>query len=219
MPQHGDADVRKLQEELNYFSEHFLEGLDPLDVDGVIGPLTHRRIRVAKYQLGYEKLTDEWTEEQRKRLRHPKEPGLAPDAVIERGNDRRVEQRKKHDDNTRAGAARAGVVTFDGKPCAKWMVPYLEWAREHGGWKGRLESGFRDPEYSEHLCYQRCGAPSCPGTCAGRSSNHCGDEAPHGAIDVTQYVQFAEAMKRCPLKPKIYNDLPNDRVHFSATGR
>jgi Putative peptidoglycan binding domain len=112
----------------------------------------------------------------------------------------------------------AGTVgTFDGKPVASWLIPYLSWARANG-WKGRLNSGWRDPEYSEKLCWDICGAPTCPGRCAGRNSNHSGSVKPKGAIDVSYPQQFGQLMARCPLTPRIFNDLPDDPVHFSATG-
>jgi hypothetical protein len=41
---------------------------------------------------------------------------------------------------------------------------------------------------------------------------------PQGAIDVSDYVRFGELMKRCPHSPRIFNNLPSDRVHYSSTG-
>ncbi|MGH3870632.1 MAG: peptidoglycan-binding domain-containing protein [Pseudonocardiaceae bacterium] len=116
------------------------------------------------------------------------------------------------------GGAPAGVSNFEGKPCANWLIPYLRWAREHG-WQGRLTSGWRDPAYSEKLCRDMCDAPTCPGRCAGRFSHHSGDVKPKGAVDVTDERRFGELMAQCPLSPRIFNDLPNDRIHFSASGR
>lgn len=109
-----------------------------------------------------------------------------------------------------------GVATYNGKQVAAWMVPWLKKA-EQAGWDGCLSSGYRTPEYSESLCQDMCGAPSCPGTCAGRSSNHSGKVYPAGAIDVCNPESFqaaANKVKGFPLK----NDLPADRVHFSFTG-
>jgi hypothetical protein len=84
--------------------------------------------------------------------------------------------------------------------------------------KGGLKSGYRTPEESEQLCFGICGHPRCSGTCAGRTSNHSGRVKPNGAIDVTDQVRFGELMKHCPLSPRIFNDLPSDRFHFSRTG-
>jgi hypothetical protein len=131
---------------------------------------------------------------------------------------RRVQQRKRAHQHQNQVQHTTGVTTFDGVPVAAWMTRYLQWARAHGGWRGALVSGFRDPAYSESLCYRMCGKPSCPGLCAGRTSNHSGKELPHGAVDVTDYVRFGVAMRQCPYTPRIFNNLPRDLVHFSATG-
>lgn len=108
-----------------------------------------------------------------------------------------------------------GVGNYDGKPVAKWIIPYLEKSREHG-WGGSVTSGYRTPEYSESLCFDMCGAPSCPGTCAGRSSNHSGSKYPAGAVDVSDPGTFGSIQPKIgsPLK----NDLPADPVHFSVSG-
>lgn len=88
------------------------------------------------------------------------------------------------------------------------------------GWDGELSSGYRSPEYSDSLCRAMCGAPSCPGRCAGRASNHSQVGPPNwGAIDVfPDYVKFEQIQKAIgsPLK----NELDSrDPVHFSYTGR
>lgn len=107
------------------------------------------------------------------------------------------------------------IVTFDGKPVVEWLAYWLQKSREHG-WNGVLVSGYRTPEYSQQLCYNMCGAPSCPGKCAGTSSNHTRKGYLQGACDVSDYTNF-EAIQfqiGSPLK----NDLPVDPVHFSASG-
>jgi hypothetical protein len=134
--------------------------------------------------------------------------------MLARAARRRRAQRKNA---KRSAAPRAGVAMFDGRPVAAWLNPYLVWARQHG-WEGTLNSGWRDPVHSEHLCKVKCGAPRCAGTCAGRTSNHSGRIKPAGAIDVTHQEVFAQLMRKCPLQPRICNDLPNDKVHFSVTG-
>jgi len=113
-------------------------------------------------------------------------------------------------------SSEAGVGSFDGKQVAKWIIPWLEKSRAEG-WSGSVTSGYRTPEYSESLCFGMCGAPSCPGTCAGRSSNHSGDHYPAGAVDVSDYSNFGSIQPRIgsPLK----NNLPADRVHFSVSGQ
>lgn len=120
--------------------------------------------------------------------------------------------------NRKKAMTQTGVTKYDGVVVAAWMVPYLQWAREHG-WKGRLVSGWRDPHYSQQLCYSMCGAPSCPGRCAGLSSNHVGSAKPRGAVDVSDYQNFGRLMQRCPYEPKLINRLgARDPVHFSASG-
>jgi len=114
-----------------------------------------------------------------------------------------------------AGKHPSGVGTIDGKQVAKWIIPYVKKARQMG-WKGTVTSGYRSPAYSEQLCMNMCGAPSCPGTCAGKSSNHSGKVYPAGAIDVSEPESFGAIMRKinAPLK----NDLPSDPVHYSYTG-
>ena len=215
----GADEIRAVQLELNRFTERHLEGLGPLVVDGVRGPATRKRIRRVKYFLGYSgpeqrKLTI--TPEFRRRVRHPRSARYLTPAMASRGLRRRRAQRKAA---KKSAAPRAGVATFDGRPVAAWLEPYLVWARANG-WRGTINSGYRDPAYSEGLCREICGAPSCPGRCAGRSSNHSGRVRPAGAIDVSEYAQFGELMRRCPLKPRIFNALgARDPVHFSASGR
>jgi hypothetical protein len=120
--------------------------------------------------------------------------------------------------NQKAAQQTTGVGRYDGVPVAYWMIRYLEWARQNG-WKGRLVSGWRDPNYSRSLCMRMCGRPSCPGRCAGTSSNHVGSVSPHGAIDVSDYVTFERLMARCPYEPKLRNTLDaRDPVHFSVPG-
>jgi peptidoglycan hydrolase-like protein with peptidoglycan-binding domain len=212
-------EVRRLQKGLNRFTEKYLEGVGPLVVDGIKGHATARRIATVKYHLGYTgkpQRSPAVKPEFVRRMRRPRSPRRSNPAMLARAFARRAKQRKA----ARAAAApRAGVATFDGRPVAAWLKPYLDWARENG-WSGTLNSGFRDPAYSEKLCMSMCGAPSCPGRCAGRSSNHSGNTRPAGAIDVSDYVTFGRLMQRCPYSPRIFNALgARDPVHFSASGR
>lgn len=116
-------------------------------------------------------------------------------------------------------------VTFDGHPVPRWIVEEaLAPARRSGVWTGTVISGYRTPEYSEQLCYGICGAPSCPGKCAGRSSNHCCPPSyrgvPYeGAVDVTQPASL-QRWTRAHNNPIRGNGeaLPQDLVHFSRSG-
>lgn len=208
--------VEELQRSLNRFTKKWLDGIvGPVVVDGDKGPATDRRIQEVKFYLGYgsDRTTDVIPRFVR-RMRHPRNPLYSTPGLIARG----IARRRKAKRAARAGLT-PGVVRFDGVPCAKWMVPYLEWARRNG-WQGGLVSGWRSPEYSDSLCRAMCGAPSCPGRCAGRASNHSGSSKPRGAVDVSRYDQFGALMARCPLEPRIFNALGwRDPVHFSTTGR
>ena len=112
------------------------------------------------------------------------------------------------------------MTTFDGVPVAVVSEPHLKFARKNG-WQGRLNSGWRDPAYSESLCYRMCGAPQCPGRCGGRSSNHAGKTTSQFAVDVSDYVKFGQLMARKDApSPRIFNALgAQDPVHFSPSGR
>lgn len=110
----------------------------------------------------------------------------------------------------------SGVTTFDGRQVASWIAYWLQKSRD-AGWQGSVNSGWRDPIYSEQLCLAMCGAPSCPGRCAGRSSNHSGSVYPAGAVDVSDYYRFAEIQRRIG-SPLINRLGAQDPVHFSVSG-
>lgn len=113
-----------------------------------------------------------------------------------------------------------GLILIDGKQVAKGVGFELLRIRGEGRWKGYVVSGFRTPEYSESLCINMCNAPSCPGLCAGRKTNHArkppewGPRA--GAVDLTDYLTFASECRR--LDSWLTNHLPRDLVHFSESG-
>jgi hypothetical protein len=211
------TDIEELQRSLNRFTDRYLVGVRHLQVDGDKGHATNSRLTRVKWYLGYggsaqksAKVTPEFV----RRMRHPHSLRYSSPKMLAAGANRRRLQRK----HARASAKpRDGVASFDGKPVAAWLVPYLTWARDNG-WHGVLVSGYRTPEYSQHLCYGICGAPRCPGLCAGTSSNHTKYHKPEGAVDVSDYVTFASVIARCPYSPRIFNNLPRDRVHFSSTG-
>lgn len=222
------SDIKDLQRRMNRFVQLYLRGLGPILVDGKMGPSTEGRIRTIKWYLGYtvpkgskggsNSLSADPDKDFRQRLWHPRRRKYSTATRIARGAARRIAQRHRARKNKRKAHATSGVGTYDGRPVANWMVPYLQWAREHG-WRGTLVSGWRDPNYSKSLCYRMCGAPSCPGRCAGLSSNHVGSVKPRGAIDVTDYQRFGQLMRQCPHQPHIFNALgARDPVHFSASG-
>ena len=186
----GRDDVRWVQTSLNR-----VMGAG-LNVDGVVGPMTRAAIMAFQRVKGWE-----------------------PTASSVRSRWRRCSEGWGAGPRTPAPSAgpAAGVGSFDGVQVATWLIPYLTWARANG-WQGRLNSGYRSPEHSERICRDMCGAPTCPGRRAGRLSNHSGDVRPKGAIDVSDEFRFGQLMAKCPYSPRIFNDLPNDRIHFSANG-
>ena len=109
------------------------------------------------------------------------------------------------------------VVQWEGKPVVEWIAYWLERSRK-AGWSGVVNSGYRSPEYSEQLCYSICNAPSCPGRCAGRSSNHCLKGDGQGAVDVSEPDQFAAIQRK--IGSPLFNALgAADPWHFSKSGR
>lgn len=120
--------------------------------------------------------------------------------------------------------AHGHIVTFDGKPCAKWIANILQAARDSGIWNGQLLSGVRTVAESIALCEAMCGAPACPGRCAGANTNHTCPPShecsyPEGAADCTDPAGL-EAFCRSHNKP-LKGDgvvLPSDINHFSHAG-
>lgn len=211
-----NRDTADRQRELNGWTRRYLRGVAPLVVDGKAGRATNSRIRSVKYYLGYGKRGSEWNSAFVRKLRHPHDPRHSPPWQLALGARRRAQQRAHF---RRISRPATGITAYDGRPVAAWMVPHLRFARDHG-WQGQLVSGYRDPAYSEHLCLAMCGAPRCPGRCAGRSSHHSQSASPNGAIDVSDYGTFGRLMGRPDAPtPRIYNSLgAQDPVHFSATG-
>lgn len=217
-------EVRHLQTEMNTFiRKNRGLGYARLMVDGVLGQHTRDRIHQIKYLIGYmrENLTSEVNDNFYHRMRHPRDTKNnwgQTKSTVSRGRRRRIRRRRWVAQNQVKSYLKSGVSRFDGRPVAKCAVPLLQWARKNG-WRGNLTSGWRDPAYSQHLCYQMCGRPSCPGKCAGLSSNHVGSTSSRFAMDVSDYVNFGSLMRRCPLHPKVHNSLgARDPVHFSPSG-
>lgn len=223
MAERTPAENRDLQRTLNRFTNKYLENVEPLIVDGDKGHATNRRIMTAKYFLGYgSNRNGSVSPEFVRRVRHPHSRDYSPATMLAAGAKRRRQQRLHERANSIAGKFAPGVGSFDGRPVAKCAIPYLEYARAHG-WEGGLNSGWRNPLYSRSLCINMCGAPSCPGKCAGTSSNHVGSTCDNFAIDVSDYVRFGQIMKSMPIPPgkhQIWNALGSrDPVHFSPSGR
>lgn len=217
-------EITRLQTEMNKFIRKYRGlGYTRLQVDGQMGQLTKKRIEQIKYLIGYERqyINAEANEKFRHRMRHPSDTSNdwgQTKAVVARGRKRRIRRRRWVAQNHVSSYVNSGVGRFDGKPVAKCAVPLLTWARQNG-WHGQLVSGWRDPKYSQSLCYNMCGRPSCPGRCAGLSSNHVGSSPSRFAMDVSDYGNFGRIIARCPLQPKVHNSLgARDPVHFSPSG-
>jgi hypothetical protein len=219
-----EAEVRQLQTETNRFLRtHRGLGYTQLRVDGKTGPLTKKRVTEIKYLLGYVRahINDKVDENFYHRMRNPRDTSNTwgqTKSVVREGLKRRIRRRAEVRKNALKAVLKPGVGKFDGKTVAKCAIPLLTWARANG-WKGTLVSGWRDPKYSQSLCFNMCGRPSCPGKCAGLSSNHVGDTPAKFAMDVSDYVNFGHIIARCPLQPKVHNSLgARDPVHFSPSG-
>lgn len=211
-------DVIALQNDLNRFTRKYLKGLGPLQVDGELGPSTVARIKTCKFMLGYKlPIRPEVNADFRNRLSHPRSRKYSSVSRLARAQRRRIAGRARWAASKAHSHVSSGVTTFDGRPIAAWIKPYLVWARANG-WRGTVNSGWRSPAYSASLCQRICNAPRCPGLCAGASSNHSGSSKPAGAVDVSDYGTFGRLMHSCPYSPALRNALPRDPVHYSATG-
>lgn len=217
------AEVAHLQRAMNRFTENHPElGFTSLQVDGDWGRLTKERTRAIKYLLGYsrKRMTPRVGANFFKRMNHPTvvEPRWRQTALaVKNGKKRRTKRRRSVRRNKFHAFLKPGVGTFDGVPVAKCAIPVLNWCRAHG-WKGRLVSGWRSAKHSEDICIEMCGHVSCPGRCAGRSTNHTGDSPARFAMDVSDYVNFGHVVAGCPIQPHVHNALPRDLVHFSPSG-
>jgi hypothetical protein len=215
--------VKRLQRALNAYTKKAKLGYSPLKVDGEFGPATKRRVRHVKFDLGYvrKRIRAKSGPELLWRLEHPNRTGgpfNVTARAVARGRKRRIKRRARVAANRARALFTPGVGTFDGKPVARPLIPYLQWARANG-WRGVLVSGFRTPAYSESLCIRMCGRPSCPGRCAGRTSRHSQITLLLAAADVSDYVRFGQLMARCPHQPHLRNTLgARDPVHFSVAG-
>lgn len=109
-----------------------------------------------------------------------------------------------------------GVVMFEGKPVAAWMVPALKYARRHG-WKGSITSGVRTRAEQQQLWDNRASNPNPvarPGT-----SNHEIDSGGGGAIDASDPNGLERALAGYNGVKPVRDPSINDPVHFSRTGR
>lgn len=222
-------DVKALQNALIEVAKHFPDLTDYHVIpDGEVGAMTLRATHRAGYITGLAEprlkdvVNGHISISVQTDLRHP---NSRTDDEKKRGDKRRTEIQKARDANEQAAQEHGNVVTFDGKPCARWIAEILADARNAGSWKGQVVSGFRTPEYSTSLCMSMCGQPTCPGRCGGAASNHsCPPShacSPHeGAVDVSDPAGL-QAYCRAHNLPLHGNGemLPSDTPHFSNSGR
>jgi len=135
-------------------------------------------------------------------------------AVLHRRAENKLEWLRKH--KPPLDPDKDGLITIDGRQVAAQVGSEVLRIRAAGRWKGFIVSGYRTPAYSQQLCYGICGRPSCPGLCAGTSSNHTRKGGRNGAVDLTDYFTFASECRR--LGSWLENHLPRDLVHFSDSG-
>jgi hypothetical protein len=216
----NDDQTRTLQRQLNAFTNRFLEDITPLRVDGEYGPATKKRVKFVKYYLGWNIRTSGVSEILLRQLNHPRWAVWSNPARLKRAVQRRARQRKLAIESRNNWRNKHGYAVFDGKNVPEWMVHWLKESRAHG-WRGVVVSGVRTAAYSEHLCFAMCGAPSCPGRCAGRNSNHNMEQSegyPEGALDVSDYTRFGQVQHE--IGSPLHNALGvRDPVHFSVSGR
>jgi hypothetical protein len=223
-------ELRAFQEAWNGYVRRRALHLPRLTLDGREGPKTHKAIKLSRYYVGvgtedWEKNSPDVSDRLLRLLRHPfrrpawetKKENQKRRKLASRRCAARVKEWKR---SRRPPPSQNGLTILDGKQCAAWIAKALLRCRTNRGaagrWPGYLISGFRDPLYSEQLCFRRCGRPSCPGTCAGRASNHSGIIYPRGAADcfLATLLRRVAASLGIPL----INHLPYDEPHSSATG-
>lgn len=202
-----------------------------IEVDGDLGPTTLKAARIAGSWQGLSR-------EQLRNISKGKITQFIYDVLTHKKTltptmKKRQEARKPYFEKMRQAHREPpedpdGISKWHDLYVASWMVGkrvgpdgnQINWLQKSvdKGWDGALSSGYRTPAYSESLCWAMCGAPSCPGTCAGRSSNHSQTGPPNwGAIDVLSYSKFGRIQKE--IGSPLHNSLgPQDPVHFSYTG-
>lgn len=138
----------------------------------------------------------------------------ASEKVLRKRADNKVEWLRKHPPPVDPDGD--GLILIDGRQVSKAVGLEVERIRKAGRWRGGVVSGYRSPAHSIALCKAMCGAPSCPGRCAGASSRHAKKGGRDGAVDVSDFWTFRSECWR--LGSWLENHLPIDPVHFSDIG-
>lgn len=110
---------------------------------------------------------------------------------------------------TKEASKLAGLAVFDGQQVCRWIIPYLQYARNHG-WKGHVESGYRSEAEQRRIYNSGVRPAAVPGT-----SNHEGQAFPRGAVDVTEAPQLSAILLKIPGGSLLKWAGSADSVHFS----
>jgi hypothetical protein len=218
--------VRTLQQEVNRTLDNAELDWLRIPVDGKLGPLTRKHARIA----------GSWQGLSRENLIHIGEGHISDFLfeVLTHREPQTKEMKQRHDQRLhhfkelryhhKHPPVIEGLVTYDGHQLPSWMAEINKEARASGEWKGTVISGVRSPEYSEHLCIIMCGAPTCPGRCGGRFSNHsCPPSGKgvkyEGAEDVTDPEGLRNFCRKHDKPLRGGGEvLPSDPNHFSNAG-
>lgn len=228
----GGPRVKKIQKEVK--SKLKQRGFDwwskGIVIDGKPGPMT---FKMAGHLASMEGLSDAQVKTIRSgRITPHAERILNGDvkrtpALKKREHERATGWKKFRHEHLHPPLDQDGIAEWKGMLVPAWtigeakgpdgkIVNWIELIEKHG-WHGVVVSGARTAAHSEELCFQICGAPSCSGTCAGRSSNHVIDSpSDWGALDVSEYTVFGRICRE--VGAPLQNDLPADPVHYSPSG-
>jgi hypothetical protein len=101
-----------------------------------------------------------------------------------------------------------GLLTYDGKVVAAWIVPILKYARTRG-WRGHVTSGYRSAGDQARID----AGPHYGGNTT--HSEHMLAKFPDGAVDVSDYQTLAIVLSRSPYRGVLVWAGGKDVVHFS----
>lgn len=183
-------------------------------------PGSDRALTAARRRDKAASLLHKWQKQQTKlRDRH-----VYLQLVIDKRTRKKAKWLREHKDEFQDAPGPGEWVIFDGHEVPKWMARINQEARDSGYWNGYVFSGRRSKQYSQSLCENMCGAPTCPGMCGGIYSNHAGPPTwtgveYEGAEDVTDsegLIRFCRA-KNKPLRGA-GEVLPSDTPHCSHEG-
>lgn len=116
--------------------------------------------------------------------------------------------------DTAVGLKAKGVGSYQGTPVANWIIPILQYAREHG-WKGGVNSGYRTDAVQTQIYNSGRRPAAVPKSLGGQGSNHEGSTYPLGAVDVSEASQLSQILQNSPYRGVLVWAGKKDPVHFS----